>query len=150
MTEINHKQAFCSLPSCTRCSAAANDLAKMHKTLATLARTILTRPASALLGNVAAVSVPRLLRRLFAHIHVADFGTVVAAGLGVFSHETPQGLERLRPLHLCMQGPKASKILRNEFSSSCESVDGRTSPEPQRHLAWRIVEGRGGRRLFES
>ncbi|CAE7255268.1 unnamed protein product [Symbiodinium microadriaticum] len=48
-------------------------------------------PASALLGNVAAVSVPRLLRRLFAHIHVADFGTVVAAGLGVFSHETPQG-----------------------------------------------------------
>ena len=41
MTERIHKQAFCSLPNCTKCSAAANDLAKMHKTLATLARTIL-------------------------------------------------------------------------------------------------------------
>ena len=111
---------------------------------------ILTRPASVSIGNVAAASVPRVLGGLFEHIHVADFGTVVAAGLGVFSHEIPQGLERLRPLHLCMQGPKARMFLRNEFSSSCEGMDGGTSPEPQRHLAWWIVEGMGGRRLFES
>ena len=80
-----------------------------------------TRPASVLFGNVAAVSVPRLLRRLFEHIHVADFGTAVAAGLGVFSHETPQGLERLRPLHLCMQDQKPVRSSETNFRAAAKA-----------------------------